>query len=151
MRRPLLAALPLLVACGGSAGTSATAPCGPCAGGAASSGLPRSARIEHLAHERVELARKRLLLMRAAFEHGSASLDDLFAALRDVAFAARDSGLHGEALRGILTDYRDAVLALQSLTHERMAKGSVGPEAMSRVDALVAEAQYWLAESSPQP
>jgi hypothetical protein len=113
--------------------------------------LPRSARVEQLAHERVELARKRLVLMRAAFEHGSATLDELFAALRDVAFAARDSGLHGEGLRGILTDYRDAVLALQTLTRERMAKGSVGPEAMSRVDALVAEAQYWLAEAGPQP
>ena len=64
-----------------------------------------------------------------------------------MAFAARDSGFRGEALRSVLTDYRDAVLALRDLTRERMAKGAVGEDAMNRVEALVAEAEYWLGEA----
>ncbi|MGH7293883.1 MAG: hypothetical protein ACRELB_03065 [Polyangiaceae bacterium] len=148
MPRRFLAVLPLLVACGGGARAAATGQCGPC--GSSGVALPRPARVEQLARQRVELARKRLVQMRAAFEHGSATLDELFAALRDVAFAARDSGLHGETLRSILTEYRDAVLALQGLTRERMQKGAVGPEALSRVESLLAEAEYWLAEATPQ-
>lgn len=138
----------LLAACGSSAAPQT--PCGPCSSSAdlAHAGLPRSARVERLAHDRVELARKRLVVLRASFEHGTATLEELFAGFRDVAFAARDSGLHGETLRGILTDYRDGVKSLRELTKERVASGKVGEDAMSRVDALVAEAEYWLAEAT---
>jgi hypothetical protein len=110
--------------------------------------MPRPAKIEQLARERVEIARKRLVQLRAAFEHGSATLDDLFDACRDVAFAARDSGLHGETLRRILTEYRDAAVSLRDLTRERLAKGAVNEAAMTRVESLVAEAEYWLAEAN---
>jgi hypothetical protein len=158
MRRPpfalaalaLLTAL-LLAACGGS---SSPPPCGPCqaaAAGASSPGPPRSPKLEALATQRVELARKRLVLLRASFGKGGATLDELFAACRDVAFAARDSGLRGEPLRDVLKDYRDAVVALKQLTRERLAKGAVTDEAMSRVEALEAEAGYWLEEASPGP
>ncbi|HEY8088964.1 MAG TPA: hypothetical protein VIF09_13990 [Polyangiaceae bacterium] len=150
MRR-LAAALLLLLASGCASTSRSSSPCGNCSSTDGSVAAPRPPRVEALARQRVELARKRLLLARASFEHGTTGLDDLFAALRDVAFAARDSGFHGEALRSILTEYRDAVVALQALTHERVEKGAVTQEAMSRVEALVAEAQYWLAESSPGP
>jgi hypothetical protein len=151
MRRLAAALLPLLLACGCASSSRSSSPCGPCSTGDGSIAAPRPSRVEALARQRVELARKRLLLARASFEHGTTGLDDLFAALRDVAFAARDSGFHGEALRTILTEYRDAVVALQALTRERMQKGAVTQEAMSRVETLVAEAQYWLAESTPGP
>jgi hypothetical protein len=141
----------ILAACSNAGGSHANGPCGPCRAAASDSAgaapLPRSAKLETLAQQRVEVARKRLQLLRAAFDHGAASLDDLFAGFRDVAFAARDSGFHGEELRRILTDYRDAVLALRDLTKERAAKGAVGQDASSRVDALVAEAEYWLGEA----
>jgi hypothetical protein len=150
MRRPpaLLAVL-LLAACGGSAKPP---PCGPCqaaAGGAASLGPPRSPKLEALAARRVELSRNRLVLLRASFSKGTTTLDELFAACRDVAFAARDSGLRGEPLRDVLKEYRDAVVALKELTRERMAKGAVTEEGMSRVEALEAEAEYWLEEAGP--
>jgi len=145
----------VLVACGG--GTSAP-PCGPCQAGSSSGGgagagpAPlRSPKLEALASRRVELARKRLALVRDGFGKGLATLDELFAACRDVAFAARDSGLRGAKLRDVLTDYRDAVVALKDLTRERMAKGSVGEEGMTRVEALEAEAEYWLEEAGPIP
>lgn len=145
----VLGALPLL-ACGGA--SSASGPCGPCAasanGGLGSAGTPRPAKIEQLARERVEVARKRLVQLRASFEHGTTTLDELFDACRDVAFAARDSGLHGETLRRILTEYRDAATSLRDLTRERLAKGAVNEAAMTRVESLVAEAEYWLAEAS---
>jgi hypothetical protein len=149
MRRPLvLVAGTLLAACGGSAGSHASGPCGPCDSIAGVRQIPRSPKLEQLAQQRVELARKRLVLLRASFEHGTTTLDELFAACRDVAFAARDSGLHGERLRHVLTEYRDAVVALKELTRERLAKGSVGEDAVNRVDSLVAEAEYWLGEAS---
>ena len=139
-----------LAACGGSSSPGG-ASC-PCTGGAAAGTAPlRSPRVEELARRRVELARQRLMLARASFEHGTTSLDGLFAALRDVAFAARDSGFHGEALRSVLTEYRDAVVSLQGLTKERFDKGAVNQEDVARVDGLVAEAQYWLAEAAPMP
>jgi len=140
----------LLAACGGSSQSR----CGPCqASGAASAGAAplRSPKLEALASQRVELARKRLALLRESFGKGGATLDELFAACRDVAFAARDSGLRGPPLHDVLKEYREAVGALKQLTRERMAKGSVSDEAMARVEALEAEAEYWLEESGPQP
>jgi hypothetical protein len=149
--RPLLVLGALLAAaCGGASAPSG--PCGVCPGGSPGAGLraagTRSEKVEHLALERVELARKRLVQMRASFEHGSASLDELFDACRDVAFAARDSGISGEKLRRILAEYRDAAVALRDLTRERLAKGAVNEVTAGRFDALVAEAEFWLAEAS---
>jgi hypothetical protein len=146
MRRSLVAlSFVLASACGGSASTS---PCAPCTQpSSAPLGFARSAKVEQLAERRVELARKRLAQLRGSFDRGAASLDQLFAALRDVAFAARDSGVRGAPLRAILTEYRDAVVALQGLTRERVAKGAVGEESLSRVEGLVAEAELWLAQT----
>ncbi len=139
----------LLAGCSGSGQPR----CGPCqaSGAASASGAAplRSPKLEALANQRVELARKRLAMLRESFGKGGATLDELFAACRDVAFAARDSGLRGPPLHDVLKEYRDAVDALKQLTRERMAKGSVNDEAMTRVEALEAEAEYWLEESGP--
>jgi hypothetical protein len=110
--------------------------------------LPRPPRLEKLAVQRVDLARKRLVLLRASFDSGKATLDDVFAAFREFALAARDSGLGGGALRDILKEYRDGVVALKDVTRERMSKGAVGEETFVRVESLVAEAEYWLEEAS---
>lgn len=110
--------------------------------------LPQSPKLKELARRRVDAARKRLVLLRASFDRGATTIDELFAACRDVAFAARDSGLHGGALRDVLVEYRDAVVALRDLTRERASKGAVGEEAVSRVESIVAEAEFWLEEAS---
>jgi hypothetical protein len=151
LRALLLPAVVLVAcACGGSSKPAASGACGPCAASAGAPSLPphRSAKLEALAARRVELARKRLAQLRESFAHGSTTLDELFAASRDVAFAARDSGLSGAPLRDVLKDYRDAVTALKELTKERLAKGAVDAEAMTRVEALEAEAEFWLADAS---
>jgi hypothetical protein len=148
-RTLLVVAASLLVACG-SGGSGASAPCGPCQAPAspAMGWTPRrSAKLERLAQQRVELARKRLVLLRAGFEHGTTGLDALVAACRDVALAARDSGMRGETLRSILREYRDAMIAMRDLTRERESKGAVGEDAMSRVETLLAEAEFWLEEA----
>lgn len=149
-RLVLVVGASLLVACSGGSGAGANGPCGPCQASSGAAGRPappRSAKLEQLALQRVELAQKRLVLMREGFTRGTVGLDALFAACRDVAFAARDSGLHGEPLKRILTEYRDAVVAMKELTRDRLAKGAVGEEAMKRVEALVAEAEFWLAQA----
>jgi len=137
--------------CGGSAATAASGACGPCQAASADAApnlSPASAKLRALGAKRVELARKRLTSLRIAFDHGSATVDELFAACRDVAFAARDSGLRGGALRDVLQEYRDAVVALKDLTRERAAKGVVGEDAVNRVESQLAEAEFWLAEAS---
>jgi hypothetical protein len=149
--RALLLSAALLTVCACAGSKAASGPCGPCAasGSAEAPSLaPRSPKLEALALRRVELARKRLAQMRDSFARGSTTLDELFAASRDVAFAARDSGLRGAPLRDVLKDYRDAVAALKELTKERLAKGAVNEEAMGRVEALEAEAEFWLADAS---
>jgi len=152
MRGPLVvfSAL-LLTACASSATPSPSGPCGPCQASAAA-GLqnlaPGAARLKELGLKRVELARKRVVLLRASFDRGASTIDELFAACRDVAFAARDSGLHGGALREVLKEYRDGVVALRDLTRERASKGAVGEDAVSRVESIVAEAEFWLEEAS---
>jgi hypothetical protein len=157
MRRPpvLLPALLLtllLTACANGSAPAAAGPCGPCQASAAAGlqnvALPQSPKLRELALKRVELARKRLVLLRASFDRGATTIDDLFAACRDVAFAARDSGLHGGGLRDVLKEYRDAVVALRDLTRERAAKGAVGEDAVSRVESVVAEAEFWLEEAN---
>ena len=153
MPRPvLLLSTLVLIACRSGASPAASGPCGPCqaqaSAGLEGAGLPRSAKLEQLATQRVAIARKRLALLRASFDKGSTTIDELFAGCRDVAFAARDSGMHGEALRRVLTEYRDAVSALKGLMRERVAKGAVSEDTMTRVDSLVAEAEYWLEDAN---
>jgi hypothetical protein len=150
-RSPLLVTALLVSACGGaSPGTSA--PCGPCqaqaSAGLQNVGLPRSAKLDQLAARRVEMARKRLGTLRASFDQGRTTLDELVGALRDVAFAAHDSGLHGETLRDILKEYRDALVALKDVTAERVSKGAVTEDAVIRMDLLVVEAEFWLEEAN---
>jgi hypothetical protein len=99
----------------------------------------------------VDLAKKRLLQLRQGFAKGAVTFDTLFTACRDVAYAARDSGMHGEALRDVLTEYRGAVVALKELTKERYAKGAVDDDAVAKVDALEAEANFWLEEANANP
>ena len=48
----------------------------------------------------------------------------------------------------MLTEYRDAVVSLKGLMRERVAKGAVTEDTMVRVDALLAEAEYWLEDAS---
>jgi len=147
MGRPLVALSALLVAaCGGPS----PGPCGPCQSPAKMQNvaLPWSPKLIELAAKRVDLARKRLVLLRDSFGKGKATLDEVFAAFRDFALAARDSGLAGGALRDVLKDYRDGMIALRDLTRGRMSKGEVGEDAMIRVESLVAEAEYWLEEAS---
>ena len=151
MARPVLLALSalLLTACAGSA-PAASGPCGPCqtaAAGLQGVAMPQSAKLKELGTKRVELARKRLVLLRASFDTGKTTIDELFSACRDVAFAARDSGLHGGPLRDILKEYRDGVIALRDLTRERASKGAVGEDAVTRVESIVAEAEFWLEEA----
>jgi hypothetical protein len=150
--RPALLLLSALLAAGCHSGPEASGPCGPCqaqpSSGLQGAGLPRSAKLEQLGTQRVALARKRLGLLRTSFDRGSTTIDELFTGCRDVAFAARDSGMHGEALRGVLEEYRSAVVALRDLMRERAAKGAVSDDTMTRVDALVAEAEYWLEDAS---
>lgn len=147
-RFPVLVVTLLLASCGGTKGAGE---CGSCNGspvaGLAGVGLPRSPKLQALANRRVELARKRLIALRASFDDGKTTIEELFAGCRDVAFAARDSGMHGQPLRDVLTEYRDAVSALRDLMRERAAKGSTSADAMSRVEALAAEADYWLEEA----
>ena len=94
------------------------------------------------------MARKRLGTLRASFNQGRTTLDELVGALRDVAFAAHDSGLHGETLRDILKEYRDALVALKDVTAERVSKGAVTEDAVIRMDLLVVEAEFWLEEAN---
>ena len=47
----------------------------------------------------------------------------------------------------MLAEYRDGVVALRDLTRERASKGAVGADAVSRVESIVAEADFWLAEA----
>jgi len=146
MRRPLVVVFVLLLVACGNGGSG---PCGPCQSASMQSvGLPRSAKLKELATQRVDLSRKRLVLLRASFDKGKATLDDVFAAFRDLALASRDSGLDGVALRDVLKEYRDGVVALKELTSERLSKGTVGEDAMMRVESLVAEAEFWLEEAS---
>lgn len=154
MRRSLFLSALVATACSGGAGPGpgASGPCGPCqapaSAGLQNVGLPRSAKLNQLAAKRVELARKRLAVARASFDQGRTTLDELVGACRDVAFAAHDSGLHGETLRNILKEYRDAVVALKDVTAERASKGAVGEDAVSRMDALLVEAEFWLEEAN---
>ena len=139
----------LLAACGGAPASGKCGSCGPPgAGGLAGAGPPRTPKLEALASRRVELSRKRLLGLRASFDAGKTTIEELVAGSRDVAFAARDSGMRGQALLRVLTEYRDAVSAVRDLMRERASKGlAVDDDALSRVESQVAEAQFWVEEA----
>jgi hypothetical protein len=150
---PLVASM-LLTACAGTgAATPVSAPVGAPVAAPGSSPAPataaaRSKELEKLAEARVELAKKRIALLQAKFEHGAASLSELLEARRDVAFAARDSGMRGEALMRVLADYRDAMRSLIELTKTRHAQGAVDEASVQAAEAALAEADFWLAEAS---
>ncbi len=157
-RARLAAILPVALVgfvCGCASTTPAAGRCGPCqaspggTAGLTGAGMPRSPKLDALARKRVDLARKRLAEQRASFDAGKATLDELFAACRDVAFAARDSGMHGEALRQVLDEYLGAVTALRDLMRERAARSAGSADATRRIDGLVAEAEYWVEEAKP--
>lgn len=111
---------------------------------------PRTAELDALAQHRVELARKRIPLLRARYEHGTATSAELLAAYRDLAVAARDSGLRGEALRGPLAEYRDAMVQARDLIRSRVAAAMESEDATTHVEFQLAEAEYWLAEAKAQ-
>jgi hypothetical protein len=152
MGRPVVVVFALLLA---ACGNGASGPCGPCqtsaSAGMQNVALPWSPKLKELAAKRLDVSRKRLVLLRASFDKGKATLDEVFVAFRDFAVAARDSGLAGGDLRDVLREYRDAMVALKDLTRERMSKGDVGEDALLRVESLVAEAEYWLEEASQGP
>jgi hypothetical protein len=152
----------LLVGCGGAGKSATSGPCGPCqraesARGAGSSeglegvGLPRSPKLEALAKRRVELAQQHLVQLRAGWDKGATTMQELFTGCRDVAFAARDSGLRGQALRDVLEQYVGAVTALRDVLRERVANGGLNSTEVTRVDELVAEAEFWLEEAKTGP
>jgi hypothetical protein len=82
------------------------------------------------------------------YDKGAASLSELLVAYRDVAFAARDSGLRGDALRRPLQDYRDAMLKMRDYMRGRYQSGAVTQADLDRVESSVAEAEFWLAEAN---
>jgi hypothetical protein len=139
----------LLVACA-APGHDTAAPCTPCAPPAPVVSLSaprRSPELDQLGQRRVDLARKRIELLRLMYERGGLSLGDLTSAYHDVAFAARDSGLRGDALRKPLEDYRDAMRNLAELTDARFKQGAVNQADVASVQSHVAEAEFWLAEA----
>lgn len=109
----------------------------------------RTAKLDELARQRVALARRRVVELTVRARTGLASRDELFAAYRQVAFAARDSALRDETVRKTLLEYRDQ--AKQVLEDERAlvaAPTSKGQFSVDEAEAALAEAEYWLAEVS---
>jgi hypothetical protein len=152
MRLPAtLGLVSLLVACAPPA-NQAAAPCVPCAQPAQAVAPPavppRSPELEALGQRRVELARKRVELVRVMHERGATTLADLASAYRDVAFAARDSGLRGDALQKPLEEYRDAMRRVEELTVNRYKQGAVNEGDVILVQGHVAEAEFWVAEAA---
>jgi hypothetical protein len=151
MRVAILLPCALLAAC-----APAPAPCTPCQPPSSqaptpvaqtASAAPRPPQLDELGERRVDLSRKRVAVLALMYDKGAVGLTDLLAAYRDVAFAARDSGLRGDVLRKALQDYRDAMVALREHTHVLYKAGAVNDADVDHVDAAVAEAEYWLAEA----
>ena len=76
---------------------------------------------------------------------------ELMVAYRDVAFAARDSGLRGETLRQAIQEYAKAAAAYQQTVHEHATQGKVSVAEVAAADATMAEASYWLEEAQAPP
>ena len=157
MRHRVLAFFPLILACA-SPSASAPAPCSPCvtpgqpvASGTASARPERSAKLDELADRRVALAHERVEELRLAYQHGAARLGEVLIAYRDIAVAARESGLAGEKLRRELTVYRDATIELEKDFELRSQAGNAGPEDVVAARLARSEAEYWLVEASERP
>ena len=150
--RALLVIASLWIAACSAPSPAVSSPCVPCQQAAPAatthSAEPRPAKLDALAQQRVELARKRVQLLRAEYAHGSRPLSEVLAAYREIAFAARDSGLRGEALRRPLQEYRDSLDQQRELTKLRLAKGAATDADMVQLDYAIAESDYWLAEAN---
>lgn len=109
--------------------------------------VARVADSDVLGQRRVDAARKRIAILQRLYEKGMISSKDVFDAYRDIALAARDSGLRGEALLHPLTEYRDAIVQLRDLMKSRVATGAENEDATNRAEVQLAEAEYWLAEA----
>jgi hypothetical protein len=99
----------------------------------------------------MDLTRKRLDVLGAQYQSGLVSMSELLAAYRDVAFAARDSGLRGEELRRALEDYRDGAARSRDLARSRVSAGQETADAVMHAEASLAEAEFWLAEVRAAP
>ena len=84
--------------------------------------------------------------MQGRYDRGSAGLDELLAAYRDVAVAARDSGLRGERRRRELVAYRDAMVKMRQLAQIQLDKFGTTSANAAGAEGHLAEAEYWLAE-----
>ena len=150
MRTIALGSLLFLGACGGRAEV-APAPMTPCEttaapapAPAARADKPRPPEVDQLAAKRIEALRAWLEVLRYQAEHAALSRVQYLAAKRELAVAARDSGLRGEALRSALEEYVAAAKeSAQLLQHGRIFTG----DESKRAEYAIAEAEFWLAEA----
>ncbi len=108
----------------------------------------RSAKLEELAERRVELAREYVRSLHVMYRQGLATPAELLLAYREVAVAARDSGLVGEKLRRELAVYRDEMVELERMIEGRAQVGGAGPQEVEHAREALAEADYWLEEAN---
>jgi len=145
----------LLAACGATAHpASLPPPCVPCPPSATPNATAapeaRSPLLDDLAHRRVALARKRVKELKFLYDRGQCSNTELLAAYREVAFAARDSGLRGDEALRALEVYRDAAVSMRDRARAGYP-GQVSDADVDRAEAALLEAEYWLQESAAQP
>jgi hypothetical protein len=143
----------VLSACAGPTNAN-SGPCTPCPQVAATGAAPlqpRSAKLDQLGQERVDVAKARIPVLRLYFVRGAISPAEFLAAFRGVAFAARESGLRGEALRSALTEYRDHAKEALESQRQRVATGAQTGDSLNQMKEGVLEAEYWLAEASQRP
>jgi hypothetical protein len=107
----------------------------------------RSPELDELAQRRLDAARKRIPVLHRLYERGLVSATEMYVGYRDIAVAARESGLRGEALRSILTEYRDKMAELRDHERTRFAAGAESEDGPNHAEVLLAEAEYWLAEA----
>jgi hypothetical protein len=107
----------------------------------------RSPSLEKLAQDRLEAARRHVLSCTVQYNSGHISMTDFLAATREVAFAARDSGLSGDALIKPLTEYRDSMKKSLQLTQMKYDHGAAAQSDLDAAQYALAEAEYWLAEA----
>jgi hypothetical protein len=140
----LAISLSSICACTSAPTTRPTCPCGESARIVPPIVPARSAHVEQLAQQRVTRARERLELLRLLYRSGHLSLPEIVAAHRDVAVAARDSGLHGQPLLAALTEYNDAATKLVTETRSWVDAGKVSESDLKQAELESAEAAYWL-------
>jgi outer membrane protein TolC len=142
---------PLVFACSAPA-QSAPTPCTPCQqptlqAAPSSAATARSEELDALAERRVELLSKSLATTEAQYRAGAASMETLMQAERDIALAARD-GLRGEKRRHELERYRAAMNTASGAMKQRYDSAKVTEAELHRVEAALAEAEYWLLEAT---